>query len=165
MFIISTKKVGAGYPAPTNILQRFRHHCREVGCAAGITPFIIVPGDDFDEVALIFTKNTGEGQVNRGAVGATFEVHAHQRFVHRFEDALEAGLLGGITESLAQLFGGGLFVEFGSEIHYGDCRGRDAQGIAVELALEIGDDEGDSLGGAGGGRDDIQPGSAGAAQV
>ena len=54
---------------------------------------------------------------------------------------------------------------FSGEIHHGDSRGRDAQGIAVELALQIRDDQSNGFGGAGGGRDDIQPGRAGAAQI
>jgi hypothetical protein len=33
-------------------LQTFRYQCSEVSGAAGITPFIIVPGDNFNEVAL-----------------------------------------------------------------------------------------------------------------
>ena len=42
---------------------------------------------------------------------------------------------------------------------------RHAQREAVELALELRDDQADGLGGTGGGRDDVQRGGAGAAQV
>ena len=65
------------------------------------------------------------------------EVHADQGFVHRFEDALEAGFLGGIAEGLAQFFGGGSLFDFSGEIDDRDGRGRDAQRIAVELALQV----------------------------
>ena len=146
-------------------LQALRHQRREIGGAAGVTPFIIVPGDDLDEVALFLAEDAGERQVNGGAVRAALEVHADQRFVHSLEDALEARQLGGIAECLAQFFGGGLFFEFSGEINDGDCGGRDAQGITIELALQIGDDQCNGLGGAGGGRDDVQPAGAGAAQV
>ena len=102
-----------------------------------------------------------KGRSTEELYGAALEVHADQGFVHGLEDALEARQLGGIAEGLAQFFGGGLFFEFSGEIHHGDSRGRDAQGIAIELALQVGDDQGDGLGSTGGGRDDVQSGRRG----
>ena len=74
---------------------------------------------------------------------------------------LKRGCLGGIAECLAQFFGGGFFFEFSGEIHHGNCGGRDAQGITIELALQVGDDQGDGLGSASGGWDDVQTGRRG----
>ena len=51
------------------------------------------------------------------------------------------------------------------EVHDAHGRGRDAQAEAVELALEVGDDERERLRGAGRGRDDVLPGTPGATRV
>src|SRR5271157_2270884 len=146
-------------------LKFLRNQRREVHRANGVTPFVVIPAYDFDEVVLFLAKNGSERQVNGRAVGTAFEVHTDQGFIHSLEDALEARLLGCIAEGLTQFFRCRCGFNLSREINDGNRWGRYAQRIAVELALEIRDDQSNGFGGASGGRDDVQPGSAGAAQI
>jgi hypothetical protein len=56
-------------------LEFLGHQSREIGCAARITPFIVIPGDDFDQVAV--HHHIGR-QVNDGRAGIAFEIHGDQ---------------------------------------------------------------------------------------
>ncbi len=92
------------------------------------------------------------------------EVDRDERLVDGGEDSLHrAG--GGDAERLAELVGRRRLRELRGEVDDGDGRRRDAERVAVELPLQVGDDEGDGLRGAGRRRDDRQPGGARAAQV
>jgi hypothetical protein len=80
------------------------------------------------------------------------------------QDALERALGGGLDDRV-DLDDGGLAAGLEGEVGGRAGRGRDAQRVAVELALELGQHEGDGLGGTGRGRDDVEGGGAGATQV
>ena len=56
-------------------------------------------------------------------------------------------------------------VQDGDQIDHGDVRGRNAHRVAVQLALQFRHHQADRLGGAGGGRDHVDRGGAGAAQI
>ena len=80
------------------------------------------------------------------------------------QDALEVGL-GGLLEGSLDLGEGGGLLGLEGEVDDGDGGGGDAEGHAGELALDLGDDEADGLGGAGGGGDDVLRGGAAALPV
>ena len=71
----------------------------------------------------------------------------------------------GGSERLVELFDRGRAADGGREVDDADGRCRDAQAEAVELALEVRDDEGEGLRRAGRGRDDVLAGAPGAARV
>ena len=54
------------------------HKCGQVADAVAVAPFVVVPADDFDEVAAQHERIFG---AENGAVGVTFEVHADQLFL------------------------------------------------------------------------------------
>jgi hypothetical protein len=76
-----------------------------------------------------------------------------------------SGALGRLLDDRVDLLDGGLAAGLEGEVGGRAGRGGHAQGVAVELALELGQHEGDGLGGAGGRRDDVEGGGAGATQV
>ena len=81
------------------LLEDLCHQRGEVGGAAGVTPFIVVPGDDLGERVLFLAEDQRERQVNRGGVRIALVVDADERLIHGLQDALEARLLGGIAEA------------------------------------------------------------------
>src|SRR5207247_7840638 len=72
--------------------------------------------------------------------------------VRDLEDALHLPVRG-LLERAVDLGRGRVLAELHRDVHEGDVRGGDADGDAVELALQLGDGEVDGLGRAGRGRD------------
>ena len=73
--------------------------------------------------------------------------------------------VGGRLDGGVDLLDGGLAAGLEGEVGGRAGRDRHAQRVAVELALELGQHQADRLGGTGRGRDDVERGGAGAAQV
>jgi len=107
-----------------------------------IAPLVVIPRDNLQHVV---THDHGERGVDgRGDVGA-LEIARHERLVGDGEDTLE--LAGGFfTERGVDFVGGDLLGGLDDEIDDGHVRRRDAERDAVELALELRQDERDSLG-------------------
>ena len=80
------------------------------------------------------------------------------------EDALHWAFRSGLDGSVDAVDGDRLLGGEG-EVDDGDVRGRDADGEAVQLAGQLGDDQLEGLGGAGRAGDQVDGGSAGAAKV
>ena len=126
-----------------------------------IAPLVVVPRDNLQHV---IAHDHGERGVNGGGDVGASEIARHERFVGDGEDALELAI-GGFAEGLVDFIGGDLLGGLDDEIDDGDVRRRDAERDAVELTLELRQDERDSLGGAGGGRHNVQRRSARTSQI
>ena len=123
----------------------------EVDEAVGVAPLVVVPGDDLDLVA----DHLGEAGVEdaRGRVGD--DVGGDDRVLGVLEDALElrpsaAALIAALTSSTVTS-GEAVKVRSVAEPVGIGTRMR----VAVELALELREHEGDGLGGTGRRRDDV----------
>src|SRR5690606_25342878 len=137
------------------------HQLDEVDQAVGVAPLVVVPADDLDLVA----DHLGQAGVEDAGRRVGDDVGGDDRVLGVGEVALQRALLGGGLERLVDLLGGDLAGHRGGEVGGGAGRHRDAQRVAVELAVQLGQHEADGLGGAGGGRHDVHRGGAGAAQV
>src|SRR5699024_4579316 len=75
------------------------------------------------------------------------------------------GALGGLLDGGADLVVAGALLKAAGEVNDGDVGAGDTHGHAGELALQLGDDLADGLGGAGGGGDDVLEAAAAQAPV
>ena len=123
----------------------------EVNDLVGIAPFIVVPGADLDK--LVGQGDAGLGVENRGT-GIGIEVGGNDRLIGVAEDALQLAL-GSLLHGVADFLIGGGLGEVAGQVNDRNIGRRDAQRHAGQLAVEFGDDLADSLGGAGGRRDDV----------
>lgn len=133
----------------------------EVNDTAGVTPLVVVPGDELDEVRV--EGDTGLG-IEDGGVVVTVEVGGDNLVLGVAEDALELTLGGGLENLLNLVVGGGL-LDTASKVDDGDVGGRDTHGHTGQLAVKGGDDLADSLGGTGGGGDDVLGGGTATSPV
>src|SRR3990170_849851 len=138
-----------------------RDHLDQVGASAAVTPLVVVPGDHLHEVPA--EDHRARRVYDRGARVAP-EVRRDERLVRHAEDpGHRAGGRG--AERCVELLDRGVAGDGRGEVDDAHGGRRDAEAEAVELALEVRDDQGERLRGAGGGRDDVQPGSASATRV
>src|SRR3989304_9960688 len=94
-------------PAPSRGLQpELGHVLHQIGDAAGVTPFIIVPGKGLHEIV---REDRGQRGVYDPGVRAAPEVHGDQFLPGVAEDPLHF-LLGVAFERGVDLFGSGAFV-------------------------------------------------------
>src|SRR5436190_7609209 len=133
----------------------------QVGDPAAIAPFVVVPGDHLDHRAAEDHRRLG---VDDRAPAVALEVHRHERLVRHAKDAFERPGGRG-PEGVVELLDRGRPADVGREVDDADRRSRHAQAEPVELALEVGDDERESLRRAGRRWDDVLPGAAGAARI
>ncbi len=126
-----------------------------------IAPLVVVPGEHLDEVALDQRRRR---QIDDGRVRVAVEIGGHQLLVRRVEDPAE---LSGrrLAERVVHGRDGGGLLQLGDEIDDRDVDGRHADRDAVELALELGQDETDGRRRAGRRRDHAHRGGARAAEV
>ena len=134
------------------------HVVSEVHHPVGVAPLVVVPGDHLHELGRELDAGLG---VEDGGQLAGDEVLGDDIFVGVAEDALH-GAFGSFLHFLADLIVGARLAELDGQINDGDVGGGHAEGHAGELAVEFGDDPADSLGGSGGGRNNVRgSGSAG----
>lgn len=129
----------------------------EVQAAAGVTPLVVVPGDELDEV--LVEGDTGSS-IEDGGVVVTGEISGDKSILGVAKNTLEGTLGSGLDGSLDLVVGDGL-LETAGKVDDGDVLGGDTEGHTGELTLESGDDLGDSLSGTGAAGDDV--GSSGTA--
>ena len=127
------------------------HVLHKIDHSVGITPLVIVPRDELDEV--VGEGNSGLG-IEDGGKRAGLEVVGDDILLGVTENTLEGGLGGELDGSLDVLVGGGL-LEGAGEIDDGDILGGDTEGHTSELTVELRNDLTDGLGGTGGGRNDV----------
>ena len=117
----------------------------------GVADLVVVPGNDLDE---------GVGQsdagisVEDGGTGVAQEVGGHDGLVGVTQNALQLALGSGLHGSADLLVLGGLS-QVDSQVNDGDVQSGNTHGHTGQLAVQLGDDLADSLGGAGGGGDDV----------
>lgn len=117
----------------------------------GVAPLVVVPGNQLDEVGV--QGNTGLG-IEDGRVVITVQVGGDNVVLGVAQDTLELTLGGGLDSGLDVLVGGGL-LDAAGQVDNGDVGGRHTHGHTSELAVKGGDNLADSLGGTGGGGDDV----------
>ena len=132
----------------------------EVFDAVGVAPLVVVPADDLAGVA----DDLGQLGVDDGGEGVALEVGGDQLFVGVAEVGLQGAVGGGLEGGVDALDVDGLLGDEG-EIDDRDVGGGDTHGEAVELAVHLGDDEPEGLGGAGGARNHGESSGTGAAEV
>mmetsp|Transcript_1452 Transcript_1452/g.2378 ORF Transcript_1452/g.2378 Transcript_1452/m.2378 type:complete len:379 (-) Transcript_1452:38-1174(-) len=125
------------------------HH--EVHHAVGVTPLVIVPGDQLHELRV--EHDTGLG-VEHGGDRAADEVLGHKSLVGVAKESLHVAV-GASLDLGADVLVGGLLGELAGKVNHRHIGGRHTEGHTGDLALEVRDDLGKSLGGTGGGRNDV----------
>jgi hypothetical protein len=109
----------------------------EVADTAGVTPLVVVPGDELDEVGV--QRNAGVGVEDRRAV-VTDEVGRDDLLIGVFDDALVCTLRGSLHDSLDFVIGSSL-LSADNEIDDRDIEGGDTESettvgrLAKELAV------------------------------
>ena len=133
----------------------------QVGQAARVAPLVVVPRHDLDQVAV---HHRELGVEDRAPVLAD-DVARDQRLLAVVEDTVRAAPRCGRLERLVDLVARRLAPDLGDEVDDRAVGDGDAHRDAVELAQHLGHDQADRLGGAGRGRDDVDRGGPGAAEV
>src|SRR6266403_4012051 len=118
----------------------------EVAATAGIAPLVVVPGQDFYAAV---ADNFGVFGIDNRGIRIPLEVGRDEFFLGVGEDALHRAIGGGFQRGVDGFLSGGLVDKDGQVDNANVGRG-DAHGIAVELALQLGNDKVEGFGGAGG---------------
>src|SRR5438552_7204309 len=133
----------------------------EVAATAGVAPLIVVPGQNFYAAV---ADNFGVFGIDDGGIGIALEVGGDEFLFSVTEDALHGAAGGGFQSGVDGFFCRRL-VDENSEVHNADVGSGHAHGIAVELALQFGNDEVKSFGGAGGAGNHVDGGGTRAAEI
>ena len=133
----------------------------EVEHLVGEAPLVVVPGDELDKVGVQADAGV---RVEDGGVGIGAEVGGDDLLVGVSQDTGHRAL-GGLLDGGADLIIAGALLEAAGQVDDGDIGAGDTHGHAGQLALQLGDDLADSLGGAGGGGDDVLEAAAAQAPV
>jgi hypothetical protein len=113
---------------------------------------VIYPRDKLDKV--VVERDTGLG-VKDGRLGGTDEVGRDDLVLGVAEDTLELLGLGGLLENGLDLVVRSTLLDSDSQVDNRDIAGGDSESHTGELAVKLGDDLADSLGGTGGRGDDV----------
>src|SRR5271166_2383391 len=143
--------------------DELRHRDRGVGHSVREAPLVVVPGEDPHEGAI---DDLGLVEMEERRMRVMVEVRGDVRVFGIAEDALERAIAisGGLDRPVDLILSrGALGDEF--EVDHRNVGGGHADRRAVELAFELGQDEADRLGRAGGGGDHRQRGGASAVKV
>ena len=137
------------------------HVLDEVENLVGITPLVIVPGDNLNE-------GVGEGdtcaRVEDAGAGIGEEVGGNNGILGVAQNALQLAFGGGLHSGANFIVLCGLLQVYG-QVDNGNVKGGNSHGHTGELAVEAGDYLAYCLGGAGGAGDDVAAGCAAAAPI
>jgi len=133
----------------------------EVDHAVGVAPFVVVPDEEFE---LGVVDHHGGGGIDDAGARVVDVVGADEGTFFVAEDAGEGGEAG-LFEGGVDFFDGGFFLEFEDAVGEGGIEQGNADGDAIEKALEFGVNHRDGSGAAGGGGDERIDGGASAAEV
>ena len=128
-----------------------RHVLDEVEDTGGVSSLVVVPRNKLDEV--IGQSNTGLLIKDRG-VRIGNEITAHNVIVVVSEDALHLAL-GGLLDGGADGLVRGTLVQTAGKVNDGNVGGGDTERHTGKLAVQLGDDLADGLGGTGRRGDDV----------
>ena len=115
-------------------LPELRHCGGGVHHAVRKAPFIVVPTDDANQLAL---EHSGFEAVDGRAGRTVIEVDRDQRLIGVDENALETAALAGSLERTIDLFEGGIALWREGEVDEAHVRHRNTDSRAVELALQL----------------------------
>ena len=133
----------------------------EVDDAVAVAPFVVIPGNDLEEVVADFHRGQA---VDDGRAWVGVVVDGNEWLVAVAEDALHWAF-GGFLEQAVDLFDGEIFFDLEDDVSQGDVWRWHAQREAVHLAVELRDDLAHGFGGTGGRWDDGLGAAAGATWV
>lgn len=97
----------------------FSSEHEEVAHTAGVTPLVVVPGNQLDE--FVIQLNTGGG-IEDGGSSVADKVGGDNSLVGVLDDALER-TIGGLLDGVFDLFVGCALVEADDEVNDGDIEG------------------------------------------
>jgi len=123
----------------------------QINNSVGVTPFVIVPGNQLNEVRA--KRNTGLSIEDRASV-ISDEVLTDNLFFSISQNTLKFTFRS-VLNSLAQFFVGGTLFESNGQIDDGDIVSGDSEGHTSQLALKTGDDLTDGLSSTSRGGDDV----------
>ena len=137
------------------------HVVGEVDESVGVAPLVIVPGNDLDELGR--ELDTGV-LIEDGRKRARDEVLGDDILIGVTEDILEVGL-GSELHLTGDLLVGGVVLQSNGEVNNGDVGGGNSESHTSELAVKLGDNLTDGLGGTSGGRNDVAAGGSASSPV
>ena len=129
---------------------------QQVDNSGGVTIFVIVPGDQLDKGW--GQQDTGLG-VKDGGSGVGDEVGGDNGVLGVAQDALQL-VFGSVLHGSTDVFVGGWGLQVDSQVDNGNVDGRHSHGHTGQLAGQDRQDLTDSLGGTGGGWNDVAGGSS-----
>lgn len=124
---------------------------KEVEDTARVTPLVVVPADKLDEV--VVERDTSLG-IEDGGVGVAVQVSGDNVVLSVSKNALE-GTVGSLLDGGLDFVVAGALFETSSQVDNGDVGSGNTHGHTSELAVELGDDLADSLGGTSAAGDDV----------
>src|SRR6478609_3683443 len=139
------------------LAQLGRYKLREVHEAVGVTPLVVIPGHNLDLVA----DHLGQAGVEDGRCRVADDVGGDDRLVGVGQQAPELLGLRCCLEGGVDFGDRGLAGNRDGQVRGGAGGNGHADGVAVELALELRQDQADCLGGTGGGGHHVDGGGAG----
>jgi len=119
--------------------------------SVGVAPFVVVPGDQLDEVGV--KGDTGLG-IEDGGSSITNEILGDDFFISVAEDTLQF-TFGSFLDDLADFFVSGTLFELDGQVDDRDVQSGDSERHTGQFALKTGDDLSDGLGGTGAGGNDV----------
>ena len=105
----------------------------KIANTAGVTPLVVVPGDELHEVGV--ELNTGVG-VEDGGVGVANEIGRDNSIVSVTEDTLVLAL-GGLLDSGLDLVIGSRLLETNDKVDDGDVESRDTEGKTANTSESL----------------------------
>merc|ERR1739846_142137 len=133
----------------------------QVEHALGVAPLVVVPHDHFDEV---LPHDHGERSINGVRVVRLYEITGDQRLGLEVNDALH-GTISSSLDCCVHILLGAALADLDDEVNNGDVGSGNPQSDAVQLALVLGQDRGNSLCSTCGCRDNVAGTRTGTAQV
>ena len=127
------------------------HVGHEVHHPVAVAIFIVIPGNELDKV--VIESNASPG-IEGGRVGVAVEVAGDNLVLSVAQDALQWALRC-LLHHLLDVIILGRFLQAARQIHDGHIGGRNTEGHASELPVQLWDDLAHSLGSTSGCRDDV----------
>lgn len=130
--------------------------------AVGITPFVVVPGNNLDEIAV---DDVGELKIDNAGVGIAAIIDRNELIFGGGEDALVIRIGGSALEDVIDFFFAGWTLGDCSNVGKGNYWGWNANRKTIEFALEARNGKSGGFAGAGRGWHDVFGGRAGFADI
>jgi len=146
-----------------SVLEELRQSAAQISGSTGVAPFVVIPRDDLDELAIV-AKHLGKVSRKNAAVGIVNNVAANDRVGGEEQDALERSFSGGLDGGVDAILGRFLR-QIARQVNDAARRDRNPHRDAGQFALQFRNDQTDGLGRTGARRNDVQGRGAGTIQV